>query len=144
MLCFQQIEGGSLRIVPRKEMLIKALTVMSVRIEMSAHSADVDDKKTFNWLISLQSAPGVGKSYALWLIASLGQLTDADLDDLIRFGMRHKLFPTSEKPKELKRKFSKIINSAGLTVSFNFGLECVPEENRVNSDEFLGWRLLFR
>ena len=125
-------------------MLIKALKAMSRRIEMPAEIADkMDKRRTFNKLIALQSAPGVGKSYALWLIASLGQLTESELDDLIEFGMRHDLF-ADKNAKEWKRRFSKILNSAGLTVTFNFGLDCVSVEDHLNSDEFLGWRLLFR
>ena len=139
-----QNEHGSMKPVPRNATLLQVLEEMCTRIEILAVMAHKPEKKARYKLIALQSAPGVGKSFALWLIASLGQLTERGLEELIGFGFRHKTITDGRSFNQVKDRFSKILKSVGLTITFNFGLDRHSEENGTNFDEFLGWRLLFR
>ena len=93
---------------------------------------DTRMNRTNNPLTALFAAPGVGKSFALTEIASLGLNREA-LDKIIQENQ----LSISNDQKEA------ILDSVGLTVTFNSGFSLLDVETSDNWDEFLGWRILF-
>ncbi len=137
----KKIENGDMKHIPRHRLLVSALASICRRMELSVFKKQ--DSKIIASLMALQSAPGVGKSFTLFLIASMGRLDRAGLKRLIDFGQRNDCIPSFSSAQTLEKKAPSIFNSAGLTITFNFGLETRSLESTETLDEYIGWRFLF-
>jgi len=134
--CFK-VETGVLSNIPRDRVLFEAVAAMCERY-WKRDQPKLPSDRNFCKLLALQASPGVGKSFALYVITCLDRLDNERLKDLAQ------KYDRQNKHSEHLEYFHHLANSVGINVTYNFGLtppEGLEDEN--NYGEFLGWRLLF-
>lgn len=103
--------------------------------QRAIEDAQRDESKTGNFLICLHSAPGGGKSFALDVIANIGQPPSV----FNTFGDVQNHTDLLKKAKITRSGF--LDGAIGLTITHAEGKGPIPGE-KYNIDEILGWRFL--